>query len=217
MKMTASLLQGYDWYKQCPQSYKKAAFQQIVGMLNKEPFTNKAVERGQAYEDSIDVNVPPKGLEFIQGSMIQPWMQAYHLEAKTGIYTFRGRLDYYKKNPAHWPMELVTENKTMQKWFDEKAKLIIDLKTTSKFNKSSYVSKRQHIIYGLAENCPNFCYAVGVFDDAESLIPTRIELIPFIMNLKEEEKILMDSVNEFVDWMVNENLWNTFINVYNTK
>ncbi len=215
MKMTASLLQSYDWLKKCPPSYKASARQQIVDALYKKPFTNTAVERGQKFEDSIDINVPPAEIDFIKHSLVQPWMTALELECRVGVFTFRGRMDYQKKNPAHWPTDITTDNPSINHWFNNKDPLIADLKSTMKFNKSGYTDKRQHVIYGLAEDCPNFVYIVAVFDDEKSLIPSRYELIPIVMNLEAEKIELVKAVDEFTDWLVNEGLWNTFINVYN--
>lgn len=215
MKMTASLLQSYDWLKKCPPSYKASARQQIVDALYKKPFTNTAVERGQKFEDSIDINVPPAEIDFIKHSLTQPWMTALDLECRVGVFTFRGRMDYQKKNPAHWPTDITTDNLSIQNWFNNKDPLIADLKSTMKFSKSGYTDKRQHVIYGLAEDCPNFVYIVAVFDDEKSLIPSKYELIPIVMNLEAEKIELVKAVDEFTDWLVNEGLWNTFINVYN--
>lgn len=215
MKMTASLLQSYDWFKKCPPSYKSAARQQIVDALYKKPFNNTAVERGQKFEDSIDINFPPEEIAFIKHSLEQPWMTALNLQCKVGTFTFRGRMDYQKKTPAHWPTELVTENPSIKNWFENKSPLIADLKSTMKFSKSGYTDKRQHVIYGLAENCPNFLYIVAVFDDDKGIVPSRYEFIPIVMNLEAEREELVKAVDEFIDWLVNEGLWNTFVNVYN--
>lgn len=219
--MTTSLLQGLDWFNTCPPGYRESAYQQIVDSLERKPFTSKAMDRGQAYEDSIDVDAPPAGLELLTDSIEQPWMKAFELKCKIGTFVFRGKIDYLKRGPSNWRDDLVIADKTIQKWADNKEPLIIDLKTTKRYFKQGYLNKRQHAIYGLAEDIPNFVYATAVFEGIAEphnslyLVPTAIKLLPIKMDLVEEKIKLTKAVDDFMDWLVSVKLFNTYMTVYN--
>lgn len=192
MKMTISLLQSYDWLKICPDFLKASAKKQLIGMLNKEPFDNKATERGNKYEEMINQALRngaevPEALEVLRGKRQQGWIQAYTIRG----YTFRGKMD-----------------------FDD-AKEIWDLKTTKKFDVSSYYSKKQHLVYALAEKKEKFTYKVAIFPDDTGLIPSRIETIPMTVDLRQAELDIYAAVSEFENWLHSENLWDLYFDTFN--
>lgn len=192
MKMTISLLQSYDWLKICPEYLKPKAKQQLIGMLKKEPFDNKATARGNAYEDLINQALRtnkevPLELECLRGMRQQAWLQAYTIKG----YTFRGRMDF------------------------DNAQEIVDLKTTKSFNVSSYYDKIQHLVYGLAEKKEKFTYKVAVFPDDVGLEPSKIETIPLTIDLKAAELKVYSAISEFENWLRRENLWDLYFDTFN--
>lgn len=192
MKMTISLLQSYDWLKICPSYLKGKARQQLVDMLNKVPFDNTATKRGNDYEDLInkalrnDQPVPPE-LECLRGKRQQAWLKPYTIRG----FTFRGKMDYDD------PIEI---------W---------DLKTTKKFDVSSYYDKKQHLVYALAEGKTKFTYKVAVFSDEVSLTPTAIETIPITVDLRQAELDIYAAISEFENWLRREELFDLYFNVFN--
>jgi len=192
MKMTISLLQSYDWLKICPDFLKAKAKDQIIGMLKKEPFDNKAVARGNAYEDIINKALRegkpvPEELECLRGKRQQAWIKALTIKN----YTFRGKLDY------------------------DDAECIWDLKTTKRFDVASYYDKKQHLVYCLAENKPKFVYKVAVFNNDTGLEPTAIETIPIDVDLKKAELDIYAAISEFENWLRRENLWDLYFDSFN--
>lgn len=192
MKMTISLLQSYDWLKICPDFLKARAKQQLIGMLNKEPFDNKATERGNKYEELINQalrnNQPvPAELECLRGMRQQGWINALTIDG----FTFRGKMDF------------------------DNATEIVDLKTTKKFDVSSYYSKKQHLVYSLAENKPKFTYKVGIFPDDTGLVPTRFETIALTVDLEQARKEVSTAITEFANWLRRENLWDLYFTTFN--
>jgi hypothetical protein len=192
MKMTISLLQSYDWLRECPETWKTSARQQIVDMLNKKPFTNAAVARGQSYEDKINKallnNEPvPTELEYLRGMKQQSWLKPYTIKG----YTFKGRMDY------------------------DNDLLIADLKTTKKLNVDSYFAKRQHKVYCLAEGKTAFNYEVAVFPDDTGTVPTLIKQIPIHLDLKQAELEIYDAVGNFENWLRYEELYDTYFDIFN--
>jgi len=192
MKMTISLLQAYDWLKECPESWRPAAKKQIVDQLNKLPFDNAAVARGQAYEDLVckalltGQPVHPV-LERLRGMRQQAWLQAYTIKD----YTFRGKMDFDDDN------------------------CIIDLKTTKKFSMRSYTEKKQHLVYCLAEKKTAFTYLVAVFPDEKGLEPSVIQALDLTVDLKKAELSIYAAVGEFENWLKSEQLWDLYYDVFN--
>lgn len=194
MKLTISLLQAYDWYNDCPPSWKKSAFQQMVDSLNKKPFSSKAMERGAIYEDKINnallngEEVAPE-LEHLRGLQQQGWLLPFTI---AGV-TFRGRMDYF-----------------------DAGKKIYDLKTTKKLNIESYKKKWQHIVYMLAMGVKEFQYDIAVFDDETGLEPSKIVSIPITLQENDWQR-LAERIEEFKSFLKRHDLWGTYINVYNAK
>lgn len=192
MKMTISLLQAYDWLLECPPDWKASAKKQIIGQLNKEPFDNVAVARGQAYEDKIcqalltGQPVAPE-LERLRGMRQQAWLQPYTLKG----YTFRGKMDFDDDN------------------------CIIDLKTTKKFDMRAFAKKRQHLVYCLAEKKTNFTYLVAEFPDEDGLEPKRIQPMDLVVDLKAAELKIYEALGSFENWLREEQLWDVYFDVFN--
>lgn len=192
MKMTISLLQAFDWYKECPPDWKAKAKQQIIGQLNKEPFTNVAVDRGQRYEDQVcqalmtGQPVHPE-LECLRNMRQQAWLQPVTIKG----YTFRGKMD-----------------------FDDESS-ITDLKSTKKYSMRSYCEKKQHLVYCLAEKKTVFNYKVAVFPNEDGLEPTTIHTISLIVDLAKAEETVGTALTQFENWLKEENLWDLYYDVYN--
>jgi len=192
MKMTISLLQSFDWYKECPPDWKAKAKQDLVGQLKKQPFDNAAVKRGQDYEDLIcqalltGQPVDPE-LECLRGMRQQAWLKGVTIKG----FTFRGKMD-----------------------FDNES-CIIDLKTTKKYSMRSYVSKKQHHIYCLSENKNLFSYKIALFPDETGLEHSKIHTIDLTLDLKKSELEMYAAVGEFENWLRAEGLWELYYDVFN--
>lgn len=171
-KMTASLLQTYDWYLKVPTA---ASLLKLKNTLTQEFTGSAATVRGERYEDYVnkklilnqdfDRDFEQEAFTCLRGSTQQDWIKPLTVVTKYGSFTFKGKLDYQQPD------------------------CIYDLKTTKKFNEKDYHTKWQHSIYALAMNKKRFVYIIAVFNDEQGLVPTSIETVePTIATLDDLTK-----------------------------
>lgn len=168
-KMTATLLQSYDYYLKVPTS---RSLDQIYNTLTKAFTGSTATIRGEKYEDYVnkklilkedfDLPMEQEAYEQLRGSAQQMWINPLMVHTSVADFVFRGKTDYIK---GDW---------------------VYDLKTSKKFDEQSYHEKWQHTIYALAMGKPNFKYIVAQFDDDSGLKPIAIhEVVPTIATLED--------------------------------
>lgn len=160
-KITASLLQAYDWYLAHPSTQ---ALQRIYNSLTKGFTGSVATERGEKYENYVNKTLL-EGTEFTQeceqrvlsprlkGCSQQDWITPFDVETSNGIFTFKGRTDYQGDD------------------------IVYDLKTTKRFKEEDYHKKWQHTVYALATKKSSFEYLVAVFPDDTGLTPIDIHVV----------------------------------------
>ncbi len=191
-KMTASLLQAYDWYLEHP---IQKSLDSIYDTLTKGFTGSPATVRGEKYESYVNqtllegkpfnLDIEANALCKLERCSQQDWMNSLTVSTKFGPFVFRGRLDFLSEDT------------------------IYDLKTTKKFREEDYHKKWQHTIYALAMNRKNFEYIVAVFPDDTGLTPTSIHTVkPEIKTLAKLTehtencvKFLLDHFkDEFSSW-----------------
>jgi len=82
--------------------------------------------------------------------------------------------------------------------------LIIDLKTTAKWNRWSedkYLKSMQHHMYCFGKKCPNFEYHIAVWDGDSTKIAQYHVLSYEAMSWAEEEKYLIEKVRDVRDFL----------------
>ncbi|MDD5358283.1 MAG: hypothetical protein PHX80_04000 [Candidatus Nanoarchaeia archaeon] len=153
--VTPTLIDSIKWYFNCPDSWKKKAFEEISNTLNRiwtEP--SEAVKRGIDFEKRICKSLVNSRDDFIKehGELLSAFYDhcvgAEQQKVLKKIITIKnqdfllyGRADIY---------------------FDEK---IIDIKTTGKWRgKSSYLTKSQSYFYSYMSEIKPFEYLIAVFD-----------------------------------------------------
>ena len=182
-KMTASLLQAYDWWLEHP---IQRSLDSIYNTLTKAFTGSPATVRGEKYESYVNqsllegkpfnLEIESNALSKLEGCIQQPWMDSLTVSTPHGEFTFRGRLDFLSDDT------------------------IYDLKTTKKFNEADYHKKWQHTIYANAMHRSNFEYIVAVFPDDVGLTPTAIHIVkPEIKTLEELTQHTDDCVKFLID------------------
>ena len=171
-KMTASLLQSYDYYLKVPTAQ---SLLKLKNTLTQEFTGSVATVRGERYEDYVDKKLllnqnfdrdfEQEAFACLRGSTQQDWLKPLNIVTKYGTFTYKGRLDFLQPD------------------------CIYDLKTTKHFKADDYHIKWQHSIYALAMNKKRFVYIIAVFNDEQGLVPTSIETVePTIATLDDLTK-----------------------------
>jgi hypothetical protein len=183
MKMTASLLQACDYYFQ---TGSQRALQQLHDTITKGFTGNAATRRGETYETYVNNilagngrfnhDIEQEAYEELRGTFQQEWIKPLIVQTKFGLFTFKGRTDYRRPDNL----------------------MVYDLKTTKRFDESSYHSKWQHTIYAHAMSAPAFKYIVAVFQDSDSLDPVEIHKVSPVIRPVEELKAKVEECVDFI-------------------
>lgn len=174
--MTPTLWDSIDWYHKAPLSikagtkitWKKDAYNNLLGMLNRVWAPTKAIERGISFEKQICHGTKPT----VATDLVEKFNKAYDLIHAEGgefqtkckkFYEYDGKeFILYGKQDIHFsPTEELPLIKLK----------IIDIKTTGNYRgASSYLSKWQHKCYTLLDRIVDFQYIIYEFDNRTGMV-----------------------------------------------
>lgn len=188
MRMTASMLQAYDWYVGAPASWKDRAWRQLVGMFTDTYTDSAGARRGREYEDIINHEVETGSCRYpeLTGAVCQKWLSPYAVNTKYGLMQFRGRIDYARTG------------------------VLYDLKTTMSYDPEQYRAKWQHVVYCLAERTWHFVYLVALFPDKTGLEPIATARVPCVV-APEDEQRLRTHIEEMLGVFKERRVYNQFL------
>jgi len=218
MKMTNTLLMAYEWYRNCPKTWKDRALDSIKNTLTGEFTGTVATARGDRFEEFVN-NIINKNLKFhkplrdcnlLRGLRQQVWLDPLTITLDSEMsFTFRGKMDYYGTL-------LANEHPVLERY--AKQKIICDLKTTgTTIKQDKYMDSWQHVIYCLAMKVPHFAYFVFQFPDDHGLEPSdsRIIFLDCEEELDAQRKMLTDRIGDLVKFLKDFNLWNDYFHKFN--
>jgi hypothetical protein len=165
--ITNSLIGSIDWYRKCPQSWKKKAYQDLHNMLARkwsEP--SPAIKRGIDFENYV-YSILGNSTDPIDDLNCSDLFKHVLKACKGGVFQ--------RKNKSFMAVDGVEyclygkEDVT----FEDR---IIDIKTTGKFNRDKYLNSFQHKIYLYNSKKLHFVYIVVVFDGDGSVIQSVEEI-----------------------------------------
>ena len=197
--MTPTLWDSIDWLHKAPSSIKKGtkitwkqdAYNNLLGMLNREWNPTPAIERGISFEKQICHGTKPK----VAPDLVDKFNKAYDL-----IHGAGG--DFQSKCKKFYDHDGVPEKFVLygkqDVHFDD---LIIDIKTTGNYRgRQSYLDKWQHKCYTLMDRIKDFKYIVYEFDNKSGMV-VDIHTIDYHVEdfgaIDEEVQIKMDQVIKF--------------------
>lgn len=204
--ITPTLLNSYNWLRNCPPNWKDRAYSDIMNTLERKPFvTNKAIEKGNNFEQAvyanansnldnisasgffIDVCKRVKGYDFQKSIKL-------NFEVDDDEYCCYGKIDCYS------PQE------------------IIDIKTTGKFKgDNQYLSGWQHLFYTSIPDVPKFTYLVVEWNDEDSSIIKSVNEVKY--NMEDKEIVfskIADGIRAFVDYLKHDDdMHNAYYTIYN--
>lgn len=220
MRVTASIIDAYEWFIKCPPNWKQKAYGDLLDKLNrKKTPTPPACARGQAFESVVNALVleptfNPVFLEDTIGTVLPDhtenlFQQLYDeltgttqqecMKASMNVmgvdFEFFGYADYIR----------------------HESRVIYDLKTTGAavVNPGKYRSRVQHLIYMYATKYPVFKYVVAGFNEDVSLLPTSVTNVDIEMSAEVVEASLYQRLEEFYMFLQKSGLIEVFETVYN--
>lgn len=208
LKISPTLLDSLDWYRNCPPSWKQRAFEGIVSRLQRKPYeTTKAAEKGLLFEDAVQKMAETGDIEItapfmkqqsfydiaaeLCGFQWQQWKEAYMEVEDYGTVKMVGRLDALSDN------------------------LIVDLKTTSSFKgEHKYRKNWQHKFYCHWTGIPKFKYIVTEWENEDSLSIAQVYHIEITQPLAPAKEEIYNGIRGFFAFLKTHNLWDDYVYVY---
>lgn len=209
--VTTSLIDSFEWFQKCPDSWKERAWKDLEGTLKRsktwEP--TPEIERGIKFESMVNTNVKNKDT---------PEAFKEHFPRSCNDVKL-----FYDK--CKGGAQQVSLSKTLvigEQFFKLYGKAdivfpgqkIIDIKTTGKSKTSrDYGSKLQHWAYCYMADIVNFEYIVAEFIDAPYC--TGVKCFEFQCPSAQAEEQIIRRISFFIDFIKDhEDLMKAWINVF---
>ena len=201
LKVTPSLLNDYNWFKNCPPSWKERAYNSFSKTLNREFVTSPEIELGKKFEDCIMYSIKSGKNGSEKFNEIRDYFLNVEFQKRTKMFLnvegeefgIFGRIDAYKPD------------------------LLLDIKTTSNYKgKDHYLNTWQHKIYCYSEKIKNFEYIIVELLDKKIIdyYIVKYEMEDFDGVRKEIQKEIKEMIC-FID--KDKNLKDLYYNKYNTR
>jgi hypothetical protein len=193
--ITTTLLDAYDWYINCPGSWKEKALRDLTAKLTRtDTFDpSPAIKRGMAFEAQVCSLLPGSTEDFMTGmvghspDVIQFWEQCHggiQQKKLSRTITVDG-IDYYLSGKADIAHEDIT----------------IDIKTTADFRSADqYLKKSQHPLYITCRRKPAFTYLIACFDD-ERGVCEKVRVIDATLDVAVAEARIEAKIREFINFI----------------
>jgi len=171
--VTPSLFGAIDWYKNAPKGWNEKAYDDLYNQLARAPYDLKAAAaRGMDFEDYIykilESGKDIESLKCTQNFKEFLWAcRGGRFQVKSKSFIKVDKVEYC----VYGKIDVLFSSK------------IIDIKTTSKWNKFStekYLGSMQHIMYLYNQRLSHFEYMIAVFDGEESKTIREIKTLTYV-------------------------------------
>lgn len=203
--ITASLLDAFRWYVQCPPAWKQKAYNSFVAKLRREPYTpHKNASKGAHFENAVaNECVKPTGtgsvyfqhvVDMCKGKTYQPVYKKV-LEIDGTEYLVYCKLDFYAKDH------------------------IVDIKTVTNYkNNQKYLSGNQHFLYPFATGTADFTYLVVQFESDDSPVIKAVhEIHSKVDDFRALKLHVTQRIQTMVDFINRENLYEDYYTTFSNN
>ena len=215
LKISPTLLDALDWWKNAPPSWKQKAYDDIVNKIQRKPFVSTpAIEMGSKFERTVQraCEMKEQFKEITTGSQLfhtvvdkcvgglwQQWARANIELEDYGVVESYGKLD------VHWPATSLARP----------GGHIIDLKTTANYRgKEKYEKGWQQQFYCHFTGIKTFDYLVAEWADAEAGTIKDVHEIKCVVDLAEAEQRVHDGIRGFFAFLKTQKLWDDYLYIY---
>lgn len=220
--ITATILSSYKWMQTAPVSWKDRATTDFMAKLKREDKFEPTPEitRGINFERLICDRCNTMELEpFIRNVRLQmeedlinvsdEYLQHLDKLAKFFYNKCRGGEQQVKLTRD---IEVEGEVFTLFGYADIvfPNKLILDIKTCTKYKEEKYTNSIQHSIYQYCSGIKNFQYIIADFKG--SVLPQQFHIVDATCtDLQIVENVLIARIKEMVHWLKANNLYSTYL------
>lgn len=216
--ITSSLLDSFDYLKNCPANYQPKAIDDFIAMLQRKPRpTSEACQRGIDFERLVCDNCNNMTEEQFKGYASAYWTKKGCKNLESALFTtceISNRCRGGKQQVAL--MKDVTFGDKEFHLFGYSDVLfpdkIIDIKTTARYTgETSYTNRSQHLIYALCTGIEKFEYLVAEY---KGNYPVDLHSISLSLDIEECGQILANRIQNIVEFMQNSGLWEDYVNIF---
>lgn len=204
--ITSSLLDSFDWLKNCPKSWQKKAMDDFIGILRREKRpTSPECQRGIDFEDLVcrsgltDNNFVQHIAELYKSKGLQGEKLDKAIEVTYKIYELCVSGEQQKKVMK----DIVIDGKEYHLFGYAdivKPNVIYDIKTTTHFKgDEAYLKRSQHRIYSICTGIEDFEYLVADYKGCN--VPQDFYEVYVKTNLDEDVKIISNRIKELIKFI----------------
>lgn len=216
--LTATLLDSYQWYLDCPPSWKQKATLELMSKIRRtdtfEP--SEEIKRGMAFEDKICHSLDKEKPEFLAEwpEEERPLISTFYDKCKGGEQQRKTARDIEVDGMTFYLFGYIDIAFPKVK--------NLDIKTTSSYKgPDKYLKRHQHLIYMYNEETYVFEYLVAQFNEFKDgngkLISSRlarVHNVPIISNAEEVEKRLRGKIRNFKHFLEQEHLMEDYLQLF---
>ena len=218
LKLSPTLLDAYDFYRNCPQSWKERAWEGIVSKLKAEPFVEtEAIRKGHAFEDAAEHYCKTGNLPLPFNEQPEPFAKLFEAcEGAEWQRCVRGAIKVLHADEVYQ----VRLNNKLDVYFPKgsvykPAGHIIDLKTTGHYRGASkYQSGWQHVFYCYVTGITTFDYIVAEWEADDSCTIKALHRVPCQTDVEVCEREMRNSIAGFFAWLKGAKLWDAYVYDY---
>lgn len=215
-----SLLNSASWALTAPNSkhrdqptktWSQVAYEDLEGLLNRKKFEpNEACTRGLKFEDQL----------YRFARMQAESLEGFSPEFIGMVEAIRGyQFQKYMEKFINFTFDGEKYRLKLYGIFDcFKEGHIQDIKTTAKYKTGKYLAGLQHVIYCYISGCLRFDYLIAEWGEYPKIKKVHRETFETCkQEIEESELFLIGKMQEFLKFLKNVNMLDTYINVYCAK
>ncbi len=206
--ITSSLLDGFDFLKNCPKKWQQKAQDDFLAMLRREPRpTSEACLRGIRFERLVCDNCNK-----LEGGELKRFLYAHYSAKTKDKELLKQAVDstYEVAERCRGGEQQIVVMRDMeingQEYhlygiadilFPDK---IIDIKTTGCYKGDKvYRNRSQHLIYSLCTGINRFDYVVADYQEKSN--PVKTEIVEIEQSQEESEKALAEKIDNLMTFL----------------
>lgn len=218
LKIAPTLLNSFDFYIGCPESWKVRAYEGLVSTIKRAPFKpTPEITKGLNFEAQVQKRVEgclqfgwknhelPGSTEFkivvdrCMYGKFQVWGERTYDVPGYGKVKTAGKADVlFPKGSDHFQYGK-----------------IIDIKTTGNFkDERKYTESWQPLVYGMFWEIPYFQFLVAVWEDTGSTKIKSLKAINMKLDLETAEERIVNQITNLYTWLNLNGLWEDYFHTY---
>lgn len=223
--ITSSLLDSFDWLKNCPKSWQKKAMDDFIGMLRREKRpTSPECQRGIDFEDLVCKNCNEMS-EFDLLNYFSDYYEEKGLSDEKVDDACRVTLEFANrckggKQQEKVMKDIVVDGKEYHLFgyadIIFPLKVIYDIKTTTHFKSDeTYLKRSQHRIYSICTEIEDFGYLIADYEGSNA--PQEFYDVYVKTDIDEDIKVISNRIRQLMKFIDLSGLRKDYEEIFTAK